>query len=69
MICADKTRLLKAYQVTTENYARTVTELQQLRATIPIEEYQRLNHACEEARLKSSEARLALEKHIFEHQC
>jgi hypothetical protein len=68
-VCELKARLLKAYQAGTEEFSRAVTELQQLRGKLQLDEYRRLQQSSEEARLKSEEARIALEKHITEHRC
>jgi len=67
--CPEKDRLLKEYQVTTENFSGAVNDLQAHRATVSQEEYERLRRAAEEARLKSEQARLALESHTAAHRC
>ena len=67
--CEDKARLLREYQATTEAFARSVQELQELRGTSSLVEYQRFQRLSEEARIKSEQARLALEHHISTHHC
>jgi anthranilate phosphoribosyltransferase len=67
--CPEKDRLLKEYQVTTENFSGAVNDLQALRGTSSQEEYERLRRVAEEARLKSEQARLALENHTAAHRC
>jgi hypothetical protein len=68
-VCLEKDRLLKEYQVTTENFSGAVNDLQALRGTSSQEEYERLRRVAEEARLKSEQARLALEHHTAAHRC
>jgi hypothetical protein len=68
-VCAEKARLLKAYQVTTENFSGSVAQFQQLRGTSQLDEYQHLKQSSDEARIKCEEARIALEKHVAEHTC
>ena len=67
--CEDKARLLREYQATTEAFAQSVTELQELRGTSSLVEYQRYQRLSEEARIKSEQARLSLEQHISKHHC
>jgi hypothetical protein len=67
--CADKRRLLKEYEETTQAFSKSVTELNQLRGTSPVSEYARLQRATDEARINSEQARLALEEHISKHRC
>ena len=69
MACDEKARLLKGYQATTEKFSDAVTALQQMRGTLPLTEYQRLQRLANEARLKSEQARLALEEHVVSHSC
>ena len=69
MACAEKSRLLKAYQEMTDIYARTVADLGRFRGTSPCPEYERLQQSSEQARLESETARRALEEHIKEHDC
>jgi len=67
--CQDKDRLLNEYQATTEDFSRAVTKLHAARGTSSLDEYERLRQATEEARLKSEQARLALESHATAHRC
>jgi hypothetical protein len=57
------------YRTKTEAFSRSVRELQELRGTSPLAEYQRVQRLSEEARIKSEQARLALEEHINKHHC
>jgi len=67
--CPEKDRLLKEYQATTESFSGAVSDLQALRGTSSQAEYERLRRIAEEARLKSEQARLALESHSAAHRC
>jgi hypothetical protein len=69
MNCEEKSRLAKEYEAATTNFSAAVTELRQKIGTSPKEEYDRLDRASNEARLKSEQARLALEQHIAAHRC
>ena len=68
-VCPEKDRLLREYQVTTEGFSEAVNDLQAHRGTALQEEYERLRRVAEEARLKSEQARLALESHTAAHLC
>jgi hypothetical protein len=46
-----------------------VSTIQRKLATSPKAEYERLQCAADEARLKSEQARLALERHVAAHGC
>ena len=67
--CADKAGLLKDYQEKTAAFSESVDRLQELRGTSPLSEYQRMQRRTEEARIKSEQARHALEEHIAQHRC
>jgi hypothetical protein len=69
MFCGEKTRLLAEYSVPTDAFSEAVQELRQKIGTSPREEYRRLEQITLEARLKSEQARLALEQHIATHGC
>ena len=69
MVCEEKQRLASEYEVATNGFAATVTELQRKTGTSPKPEYDRLQHASDEARIKSEQARLALEQHVAAHGC
>jgi hypothetical protein len=64
MVCAEKTRL-----VLTKEFSEGVTELQLKMGTSPKTEYETLSRATDEARVKSEQARLALEQHVAAHDC
>ena len=64
MSCVEKTRLAAEYEVATGKFAAAVTELRRRIGISPEEEYRRLDRAANEARVKSEQARLALELHM-----
>jgi hypothetical protein len=67
--CDEKTRLVTEYEATTSVFSEAVKELHRKIGTSPKEEYQRLERISTEARMKSEQARLALEQHIVTHRC
>lgn len=69
MNCEEKTRLLMEYQAATSTFSETVKELHRKIGTSPKAEYQRLERIANEARVKSEQARLALEQHVATHRC
>jgi hypothetical protein len=69
MSCEEKKRLATEYEVATAKFSEAVTELRKKMGTSAKEEYQRLDRATNETRVKSEQARLALEQHISAHRC
>jgi hypothetical protein len=69
MVCGEKTRLVEEYSMATQAFTRAVQELRRKIGTSPREEYKRLERISLEARLKSEQARLALEQHVVAHGC
>jgi hypothetical protein len=69
MVCEEKTRLVSEFEAATKKFAEAVTELQHKMGTSPRTEYERLSRATDEARVKSEQARLALEQHVAAHGC
>jgi hypothetical protein len=69
MICEEKSRLAMEYQTATLAFSDAVKELHRKIGTSPKAEYQRLERISSEARVKSEQARLALEQHISAHSC
>ncbi len=67
--CEEKTRLLMEYQAATSAFSEAVKELRRKIRTSPKEDYKRLERISNEARVKSEQARLALEQHIAAHRC
>jgi hypothetical protein len=69
MSCEEKDRLAEEYAATTAKFAEAVRQLQQNIGTSGRPEYERLQRASDEARVKSEQARLSLEQHIAAHRC
>lgn len=69
MHCESKIRLISDYEAATALFSEAVTELRQRMGTSTKEEYDQLAWAANDARVKSEQARLALEKHVAEHRC
>jgi hypothetical protein len=67
--CEEKNRLATEYESSTAKFADAVTELRKKMGTSAKEDYDRLDRAANEARVKSEQARLALEQHIAGHRC
>lgn len=68
MVCTIKTRLVTEYEAETKKFAAALTELQQKVGTSTKDEYVRLQLLVDEARVKSEQSRLALERHVTEHK-
>jgi hypothetical protein len=69
MSCGVKIRLTSEYEAATSMFSEAVTELRRKMGTSTKEDYERFGRAANEARVKSEQARLALEQHIAEHRC
>lgn len=67
--CEEKNRLALEYHTSTSKFSEAVRELHREMGTSPKEEYDRLERAANQARMKSELARLALEQHIATHKC
>jgi hypothetical protein len=57
------------YKAATSTFAEAVKELHRRIGTSTKIEYQRLERIADQARVKSEQARLALEQHIAAHHC
>ena len=68
MNCEQKAQLAKEYDDATRAFSNAVQELHRKIGT-PKHEYQRLERISHEARVKSEQARLALEQHTSTHRC
>ncbi len=68
MACEEKARLAGEYEAATTRFAASVAELNRKMGTSPVE-YDRLRRLSEESRVKSEQARLALEEHAAVHGC
>jgi hypothetical protein len=69
MRCEIKIRLISDYEGATTSFSEAVTELRRRMGTSTKEEYDRLTWAANDARVKSEQARLALEQHVADHRC
>jgi hypothetical protein len=69
MNCEEKNRLATEYESSTAKFSGAVTELRKKLGTSAKEEYEGLDRAANEARVKSEKARIALEQHITAHRC
>lgn len=69
MACEEKTRLVAEYESAAKKFAAGVTELQRKMGTSPKADFDRLTRASDDVRIKSEQARLALEQHIAVHGC
>jgi len=61
MSCEEKQRLATEYEAATTKFLDSFIELRKKIGTVAIDEYQRLDRAADEARVKSEQARLAFE--------
>lgn len=69
MSCDEKKRLAAEYEASTTKFSEAVTELRKKIGVSARDLYEQLDRAANEARVKSEQARLALEQHIAAHGC
>ena len=69
MSCEEKVRLAMEYETATSRFSEAVRELRLKMGTSPKDEYDRLERASNEARVRSEQARMALEQHTAAHRC
>jgi len=69
MRCEIKFGLITDYETATTVFSEAVTELRRRIGTSTKEEYDRIARDANDARVKSEQARLALERHVAEHRC
>jgi hypothetical protein len=67
--CADKRRLLDEYRSATASFSATLILLNERIGTSSSEQYEALRRTVDIERVNSEQARLALERHVAEHQC
>ena len=67
MNCEEKAQLAQEYDVATTGFAEAVGLYHRKIGTSTQSEYERLKRASDEARVKSEQARLALEQHLAAH--
>jgi hypothetical protein len=69
MACEEKKRLGSEYEIATKKFSEAVSELQEMMGISSKAQYEHLSRATDEARVRSEQARLALEQHIGAHRC
>jgi hypothetical protein len=69
MNCEEKQRLATEYEAATTKFSGAVSELRKKMGISAKDEYERLDRAANEARVRSEQARLGLEQHISAHRC
>jgi hypothetical protein len=67
--CEERSRLLQAYNDATREFSDRVSALNARIGVTPKHEYDLLERASEDARLKSEQARIAYERHAADHGC
>lgn len=67
--CPEKTRLLYRYNSLLAEYSRTVTFLYSRIGVLRKDAYREISEFTEAARVRSEEAREALDSHVREHGC
>jgi hypothetical protein len=67
--CEERSRLLQAYNDATREFSDRVSALNARIGVTPKHEYDLLERAAEDARLKSEQARIAYERHVTDHGC
>ena len=67
--CEEKTRLVSDYETAAKTFAAAVGDLQRKTGTSSKAEYEELHRSIDKTRLKSEQARIALEQHIAIHGC
>ena len=68
-MCPVKERLIQKYNDATKNYSRALNTLRAKMGTSSKPQYQQMLQESEEARERSEQARLALQRHVSEHGC
>jgi hypothetical protein len=67
--CADKERLLHAYQIAASDYSRAVLVLSERAGVMSKEDYDRIREYSEHARIEAEAARRSMDRHMAEHGC
>jgi hypothetical protein len=67
--CEERSRLLQAYNNATREFSDRVSALNARIGVTPKHEYDLLERAAEDARLRSEQARIAYERHVADHGC
>ena len=69
MECGEKARLVAEHHKAAIAYSRAARALAQKRSICSASEYRKLQESAQDARAKSTEARVAAKRHIAEHGC
>jgi hypothetical protein len=67
--CEERSRLLQSYNDASREFSDKVSALNARIGVTPKHEYDLLERASEDARLKSEQARIAYERHVADHGC
>ena len=67
--CEEKGRLLQAYNDATREFSERVAAMNAKIGITQKKDYELLERAVEDARLKSEQARIAYERHVADHGC
>ena len=67
--CEEKRALLNAYHSATAVFSQQLTNLHAQIGTSSKGEYESMRRSVDEARVRSEETRLALDRHVAEHGC
>lgn len=67
--CEEKAKLVSNYENAAKTFAAAVSELQSRTGTSSKTEYEELLRSIDKERLKSEQARIALEQHVAVHGC
>jgi hypothetical protein len=65
--CDERGRLLQAYNDATREFSDNVSALNARIGVTPKHQYDLLERAVEDSRLKSEQARIAYERHVADH--
>ena len=68
-MCERHATLLSKYQKAVATFSSTLTALEEARATLSRDEYQRIAGYVDQARIEAEHARIELERHIEECGC
>ena len=68
-VCAQRLRLMAAYEAAMSLYFTTLNALDLARSTVSVDEYKRMAGYVEQRRQGSDMALFALDKHMQEHHC
>ena len=69
MECGEKARLVEEHHKAAIAYSQAARALTRNRSICSASEHRKLQESAHDARTKSTEARVAVERHIAEHGC